>query len=279
MRSVVLWLLLIVAAAAAEYEDEPFRGIEQEDVGDVEVDEEDPDAPNDEEDVYYRRKREIHEPFDQHIRVKRCCEDRVRRSAEYIRTPRQVHQYEVHEFTDENDPSSAPYEEMLAASANHYHRVYAAPGASKSARYLNPDASSKNVLSTPSNHQPLNHAHFLPLQSNVLSGVNQPINNVPVLTLNQQNRRQLAQPSSFVSKLQGPAPFNVPAAISPVSSPEVSLASAPLVPLQQLDGDQSVAAAAHKHSQHAHVHAHSQSGGHGNHAKQFADQGGKVSRV
>ncbi|XP_063375168.1 histidine-rich glycoprotein-like [Cydia amplana] len=78
----------------------------------------------------YRTRRHVQEgPFEEHIRVKRCTyEDvplsRVRRS---LRTPRQVHQYEVHEFTDGESYPSPPYEEMLAASAEHYHKVYAAP--------------------------------------------------------------------------------------------------------------------------------------------------------
>ncbi|KOB72212.1 Uncharacterized protein OBRU01_12459, partial [Operophtera brumata] len=214
MRSVVLWFFLAVAVAAAEYDDEPLEEVEEEDVDDPYS-----HLPDEEED-YYRRKRDIHEPYEEHIRVKRCCEDRVRRSADYVRTPRQVHQYEVHEFTDEHDPSSPPYEEMLAASADHYHSVYAAPGAPKTARYLNPDVT--------------------------------------------------------------PAQFHVSSPVSPVLSSvshEVPLpvASVPSVPLQQLDGDQSAAAARHLHQQ-KHGHGHSQGGGHGNHAKHHKEQGVKTTK-
>lgn len=268
MRSVVLWFLVAVAVAAAQYEDEPSAEVEEEDVDDRYSHLSDP-----EEEDYYRRKRDVHEPYDEYIRENRCCGDRIRRSTEYVRVPRQVHQYEVHEFTDENDPSSPPYEEMLAASADHYHRVYAAPGAPKTARYLNPDVSStNNVLSVPQYHQPLNHAQIHPSQSNVLS--NQRINHNPALTQHQPN-----QPSPFLPKLQAPAQLHVSSipVLSPVSH-EVPLAvpSIPPVPLQQLDDDQSVAAAGH---QHKHSHGHSQGGGHGNHAMHHKGQGGKVSRV
>lgn len=128
MRPVFIWLIL--AVAAAEVVDEPW--VEEEDISDM-----DEDYQN------VRRRRDTHDagPFEEHVRVKRCCEEpRSRRSAEYVRVPRQLHQYEVHEFTDESEMASPPYEEMLAASANHYHKVYApAP------RYLKPDVISANV--------------------------------------------------------------------------------------------------------------------------------------
>ncbi|CAH0629163.1 unnamed protein product [Chrysodeixis includens] len=127
MRPVVIWLLL--AIAAAEVADEPW--VEEEDV-DESYDDYEP----------ARARRDVHDagPFDEHVRVKRCCEPRARRSAEYVRVPRQLHQYEVHEFTDDSEMASPPYEEMLAASANHYHKVYA-----PSPRYLRPDVASANV--------------------------------------------------------------------------------------------------------------------------------------
>lgn len=92
-----------------------------------------------------RSRRDVHDagPLEEHVRVKRCCEPRQRRSADYVRVPRQLHQYEVHEFTDDGEMESPPYEEMLAASANHYHKVYApAP------RYLKPDVNSANIAET-----------------------------------------------------------------------------------------------------------------------------------
>lgn len=151
MRSLVIWLLL--AVAAAEFAQEPW------------VEEEDVDEPYDveEEEVVYRRRRDVHDegPYDEHIRVKRCCEEpqRYKRSADYVRVPRQVHQYEVHEFNEDAEPSSPPYEEMLAAASDHYHRVYASPGAPKSARYLDPDVSSTANVVPPTHNAHTNHAN------------------------------------------------------------------------------------------------------------------------
>lgn len=123
-------VLLLLAVVAAEVAEEPW--VEEEDIGDMDEDYEKP-----------RIRRDIHDsgPLEEHVRVKRCCEElRNRRSAEYVRVPRQVHQYEVHEFTDESEMASPPYEEMLAASANHYHKVYVpAP------RFLKPDAVAANT--------------------------------------------------------------------------------------------------------------------------------------
>ncbi|CAB3241329.1 unnamed protein product [Arctia plantaginis] len=128
MRPVFIWVVL--AVAAAEVAEEPW--VEEEDVGDIDDDYD-----------TYRTRRDIHDtrPFEEHVRVKRCCEEpRIRRSAQYVRVPRHLHQYEVHEFTDDSEMLSPPYEEMLAASANHYHKVYApAP------RHLKPDVISGNV--------------------------------------------------------------------------------------------------------------------------------------
>lgn len=112
MRLVVC--LLVVAVAAAELINEPW------------YEEEDVDESYDDEEENYRQKREVYDPNADHTRVKRCELERSRRSLD--------RQYEVHEYTDENlDPSSPPYEEMLAASANHYQRFVAPP---KTARFL-----------------------------------------------------------------------------------------------------------------------------------------------
>lgn len=235
MRAVVVWLVVAAAVAVADVVDEPW------------VEEEDVDEPYEEtyedEHEHYRSRREINEdPYEEHVRVKRCCEEprRARRSYDYVRTPRQVHQYEVHEFTDDTDPSSPPYEEMLAASAEHYHRVYAAPGAPKSARYLDPEVSHVNVASAPVNNSP------------------------------------------FISKLSSQAPavfYHEQVALPPVLSPvevPIPVASVPLVPLKQLDGDQVLAAAGHHQHNHKNGHSHAQGGGHKKQAKHYAEHGGKV---
>lgn len=122
-------ILLLLAIAAAEVVEEPW--VEEEDVDDSYDDYE-----------QSRSRRDVHDagPLEEHVRVKRCCEPRQRRAADYVRVPRQLHQYEVHELTDDGEMESPPYEEMLAASANHYHKVYApAP------RYLKPDVNSANI--------------------------------------------------------------------------------------------------------------------------------------
>ncbi|XP_072941983.1 uncharacterized protein [Epargyreus clarus] len=116
-----VWLL-VVAAAVAEIAEEPW------------VEEEELEEPYDEYE-HNRERRDVHDsgPYDEHVRVKRCRDEpvyRERRSAEYTRTPRQVHQYEVNEFNEESSFPSPPYEEMLAASAEHYHK-FQAPGAAK----------------------------------------------------------------------------------------------------------------------------------------------------
>ncbi|XP_026326607.1 histidine-rich glycoprotein-like isoform X2 [Hyposmocoma kahamanoa] len=129
------WLLAIVALAFAQDVD---------DIGEPWVEEEELEEPymNEREDHTRSRKADVDEPYEEQVRVRRRCCDyeydpapprRMKRSPEpeqYNRKPRQVHQYEVHEFIDEGSSfPSPPYEEMLAASAEHYHRVYAAPGA------------------------------------------------------------------------------------------------------------------------------------------------------
>lgn len=272
MRSLVIWLLL--AVAAAEFAEEPW------------VEEEDVDEPYDveEEEVVYRRRRDVHDegPYDEHVRVKRCCEEprRTRRSADYIRTPRQVHQYEVHEFTEDAEPSSPPYEEMLAAASDHYHRVYASPGAPRSARYLDPDVSSTvNVVSQ--NTHPVhstNNANF-PVPS-----ASQPLYQAAHQNVYQSAEAAYrpAQPAPFTSPIHSVSPVqfthSLPVASSFVSSAPAevpaAVAAAPVVTLQQLDGDQSVAAGHHHHQKHG--HGHKQGGGHAHHAKHYGQHGGKV---
>ncbi|XP_068627855.1 uncharacterized protein [Battus philenor] len=122
MRLTLILVASFAALAAAEFED-PW------------VEEEELEEPYNEEDYRReRRRREVDEEAD--------CDvpERVRRSSEpdYVRRPRQVHQYEVHEFSEDAAQPSVPYEEMLAASAEHYHRVHPAPG-SKSSRHLHAD--------------------------------------------------------------------------------------------------------------------------------------------
>lgn len=290
MRSFVI--LLVLAVAAAEFSEEPW------------VEEEDVDEPYDveEEEVVYRRRRDVHDedPYEEHIRVKRCCEEprRVRRSADYVRTPRQVHNYEVHEFTDDADtePSSPPYEEMLASASDHYHKVYASPGAPRSARYLEPDVSSTvntfqnhnhqidppdyNYANAPvqSTFQPLQKAasehvqtlqkHQAQLNKPVQAGFKQsqaaPIKNLPIHSVS---------PSQFAHSPEVHAGVYV----SPPAEVPVPVAADPVVPLQRLDGDQIVAAGHHHHNKHA--HGHKQGGGHANHAQHYGQHGGKVSLV
>jgi hypothetical protein len=145
MRSAAFWLLALAALAVAEYEEEQW--VEHEDV-------DDPYEEEVKEEPYSRRRREayVENPYEEHVRVKRKCNDepeyRVRRSADNVRVPRQVHQYEVREFTDDFAPSSPPYEQMLAASAEHYQRVYVAPPPA-AARYLNQDVSGSASVASP----------------------------------------------------------------------------------------------------------------------------------
>lgn len=106
MRAII-WLLAVVLVAA-EIAEEPN------------VEEEDLEEPYNE--YPETRSDGDFEEFDETIREKRCS--RERRSAEYVRSPRQVHQYKVHEAVEEAAASAPPYEEMLAASAEHHHRVY-----------------------------------------------------------------------------------------------------------------------------------------------------------
>lgn len=245
----VFWLLAVALVAATEPGEEPW------------VEEEDLEAPyNEEPDAHERPNREtyVESPYGDHIRVKRRCsrcgyepEYRVRRSSEYVRVPRQVHQYEVHEFTDEGSFPSPPYEEMLAASAEHYHRVYAAPGAPGSAHYLQ-DVSPPQGGPIPAYVKP----------PAVVSVASSPVSSPYV--------------SPPVSYVNAPVPIAVrdPVAIAeaPVVGP-VPVASQPVVlPARQL-ADLS-AAAGHHH--HKHSHGHKAGGGHHKHSGHQAAHGGKV---
>ncbi|XP_028039535.1 uncharacterized protein LOC114249993 [Bombyx mandarina] len=226
MRSIV-WLLL-VAVAVAEVVDEPW------------YEEEDVDESYDDDDASYRKKREVYDPNIDHHRVKRCCEyekSRKRRSPA-VRAPRQVHHYEVHEFTDERlGPASPPYEEMLAASADHYQR-YAVPP--KSARYL--DHSVNHVSGA---HVPLKAAQINLSPSESVQFV--PIATDPITVVN----------------VDGPAPIH--------SGP---LTQSP----KKLDGGDLYGAAAGNHHKHTHGHGHTQGGGHANHGNHHAEHGGKTTK-
>lgn len=223
MRPVVIWLLL--AIAAAEVAEEPW--VEEEDVDDSYDDYE-----------ISRSKRDIHDagPFEEHVRVKRCCEPRVRRSAEYARVPRQLHQYEVHEFTDESEMASPPYEEMLAASANHYHKVYA-----PSPRYLKPDVNSANIAEA---------AKFAPKEAIVSEPV-----------------QFVASPPVAVPLASNPIPVENPIPVPVAAEPSI------LAPKQLAPGDLYGASTGH-HSKHA--HGHSQGGGHAKHGGHYGEHGGQV---
>lgn len=133
MRLVVFWVLFAIALA-------DIIDVEEEDLG-----------PDEEE--LTRKKRDVYDPTKDHTRVKRCCESKKtvdKEFSENIRVPRQVHQYEVHEATDDGSQSSPPYEEMLAASADHYHRIYTAPG--KTARFLDTQSSNADHINRVSQH-------------------------------------------------------------------------------------------------------------------------------
>ncbi|CAK1551504.1 unnamed protein product [Leptosia nina] len=109
MRAICIFTVALLAGVLA---DEPW--VQEEDL--------------DEHDDYHIDKRDIHidGPYDEHIRVKRGHG----RSKRY---KRQVHQYEVYEPFEEGYPAPS-YEEMLAASANHYHRYL--PPNTRIARHL-----------------------------------------------------------------------------------------------------------------------------------------------
>lgn len=257
----VIWFLA-VAIAAAEVAEEPW--VEEEDLEEPYSEERDEvysrrrrDVYDDEREEYHdRRRREayVEDPYEEHVRVKRRCEDepeyRVRRSADYVRVPRQVHQYEVHEFSDDSAPLSPPYEEMLAASAEHYHRVYAAPGAH--ARYINPEVSGVPA--------PIGVAHPVQFASAILPAPK------AASLVSEDHVKFVAPPNvqANVASVFVPNPVNVPVAAGPA-----------LQPLRQLaPGDQLGAAGGHHHK---HASGHEHGGGHDRHGKHYNEHGGKVS--
>lgn len=292
MRLVVVWLL-VAAFAAAEIAEEPW--VEEEDLEEPYVQERD---------VYHRRRREIYDgdrdeeihdrkrrevfnddreeefhdrrrreayvenPYEEHVRVKRRCEDepeyRSRRSAGYVRVPRQVHQYEVHEFSDDSTPLSPPYEEMLAASAEHYQRVYAAPAAH--ARYFNPQVSGVPI----------------PVGVAPVASVSHPVQfaSPPSAIFPASQAAPLVSAGPTNDHVQFVAPPNAQANVAPVFVPNpvnVPVAPEPLLqPLKQLAGDQYGSAAGHHHK---HATGHEHGGGHSRHAKHYGDHGGKVNRL
>lgn len=243
MRGTVIWPLLVVLATAQHQDFDDSSWIEEE--------------PEDgyEHEYNERSRRDIeYDPYDEHnnIRVKRYeDEHRERRSADYVRRPRQVHQYEVHEFTDEaSHPSSPPYEEMLAEAAEHYHKIYAAPGAPSSARYLQPDVSGGPIPVTVY-RQPSPAYYNVPSTPAPAKYSSVPLNVVPV---------PVSVPRNVAS---APVSGPIPVSFVPVSQPLLKLA----------DDDQSVAGAHHLHK---HAHGHEQGGGHKQAAHHHKDHGAKV---
>lgn len=274
-----LWLVLAAAAAVASADaGEPW--VEEEDL------EEDLDElyHEDHEELRERRRRDtyVERPYEEHIRVKRRCDDepapRVRRSAEYTHMPRQVHQYEVHEFTEEDGPPTLPYEEMLAASANHYHRVVAAPDA-RSARYVDP----VSAVGPGAQYAPANFLGSADPPENILYARNGfvPVGNANAASV---SVRAPATPASAPVS-HGPVQFVASGNVAPVLSASdpavgpVPVASEPaLVPLQQLaGGDLLSAAAGQKRSHHQpHSHGHTAGGGKSHNGGHHAKHGGKV---
>lgn len=304
MRSAI-WLLAIASAAIAQ---------DIGDAGEPWVEEEDLEEPyeNEREDHARTRKAYVDEPYDEQVRIRRRCCDyeydpslprRTRRSPEpeeYLRKPRQVHQYEVYESTDEGSSfPSPPYEEMLAASAEHYHRVYAAPGAPVAAHYLNPEVSaavpipfdvrsvsnvaqyaaaghaSRPVAFAPS-APPLKQGRALPL-SEAYTAVNS-ANPASVSV----NANKSVPPSIAVQFI---APLNAAAIPNALKAPDalvvgpapISMSPAQAAPPQQLADDLYSAAAGHHHQHHHHGgHGHSAGGGHNHHGAHHGAHGGKV---
>lgn len=245
MKPTLVWLLLLAAYVAAELE-EPW------------VEEEDLEEPyNEEEYAHERRAREV---VDEEAEAERCQREGLRSPAEdHVRKARQVHQYEVHEFHDEGAQPAVPYEEMLAASAEHYHKVYAPSGA-KAARYLNADVSrNPNNLAVhvvPSNPSP----QAAPFQA-------------PLAAPN---------PSHVIQPAPGSAPLNVPNPLhinSALGSGQ-GFVTVPAGPLQQqVQAADQFPAAGHHQVKHHGGHGHSQGGGHGHLAHHHNEHGAKVSLI
>lgn len=259
-----LWLLAIAAFTVAQ---------DAGDAGGPWVEEEELEEPyaNEREDHAHSRKAYVDEPYEEQVRIRRRCCDyeydpapprRTRRSPEpdeYIRRPRQVHQYEVHEFNEEGSSfPSPPYEEMLAASAEHYHRVYAAPGAPASAYYHSPEVSAEVPI-------PLG-VHSV---SNIAQGRALPLKQAYVAV-------NAANPASVSVKTNKPVPPSSPVQfIAPINTAPIALTApdapvvgpapipatpAPAAPPVKLASDLYSAAAGHHHQHHHHAH-----GGHNHH--------------
>lgn len=299
-----IWLLTVVALAIAQ------------DIGNAGqpwVEEEDLEEPyrDEREDHSRSRKAYVDEPYEEQVRIRRRCCDyeydpasprRMRRSPEpeeYVRKPRQVHQYEVYESTDEGSLPSPPYEEMLAASAEHYHRVYAAPGAPVSAHYLSPEVSEAVPIS-PGVRSDSNVAQFaaegagsairpvafapppqkqgrtLPI-SETYGAVNAA--NPASVSVNANKSVPPSRPVQFIAPVHAAAvPIALKAPDALVAGPApVQVSPAQAAPLQRLADDLHSAAAGHHH-QHKHHggHGHTAGGGHHHHGAHQAAHGGKV---
>lgn len=302
MRS-TFWLLAIAALTAAQ---------DAGDAGEPWVEEEELEEPyaDEREDHAHSRKAYVDGPYDEQVRVRRRCCDyeydpaptrRIRRSPEQEennRKPRHVHQYEVHEFTDEGSSfPSPPYEEMLAASAEHYHRVYAPPGAPDPVHYLNPEVSAEvpiplGVLSDSNIAQfaaagagaatrpvtiisrPQKHGRALPLREGSIA-----LNTVNPASVSVKANKSVP-PSSPVQFI---APINtatIPITFTAPDAPVVGPAPVPSTPVpaalpQRLADDQFSAAAGHHRQHHHHVgHSHNAGGGRHHHGGHGHSSGG-----
>lgn len=300
---VTFWLLALAALTVAQ---------DVGDAGEPWVEEEELEEPyaDEREDHAHSRKAYVDGPYDEQVRVRRRCCDyefepapprRVRRSPEpdeNNRKSRQVHQYEVHEFTDEGSSfPSPPYEEMLAASAEHYHRVYAAPGAPDSSHYLNPEVSAEVPIPLGVHSIP-NIAQFAPASAGTAT---RPVAIIPspqkqgralplrdaYVAVNTVNPASVSVKANKSVRPSGPvqfiAPINTatfPIAFTAPEAPVVGPAPVPSTPKpaappQRLDGDQFSAAAGHHHQHHHHAgHSHKTGGGHHHHGGHGHTAGG-----
>ncbi|CAH0717511.1 unnamed protein product, partial [Brenthis ino] len=223
MRRILL--LTLAAIALAEIVEPVF---EEEDLAQVEFSED-----------HERQQREayVQGPYEEHVRVKRCKDEpRVKRDA--VRNPRHIKQYEVHEHHDEGSLPSPPYEEMLAASAEHYHKVYA-----------------------PDQPRSLNEVKPGPLTFGV-----------PAV----DRAAQLLLPESVASYGHAHPHANFAPAPSNSAAPVgfVPLSAAPLT----VSDDLTPAAGSHQEKQHPHHHANSRGGGRQQHGKHYAEHSGKTSK-
>lgn len=297
------WLLAIVALAFAQDVD---------DIGEPWVEEEELEEPymNEREDHTRSRKADVDEPYEEQVRVRRRCCDyeydpapprRTKRSPEpeqYNRKPRQVHQYEVHEFIDEGSSfPSPPYEEMLAASAEHYHRVYAAPGAPAFTHHHGSEVSAEVPI-------PLSYHPVSKVVQFAAAGAGTATRPLAILPPQQKQGRQLplreayvavntANPASVSVKANKSVPPSSPVQyIAPVNTAPIPIAltapdalvvgpapvlsaPAPAAPPQRLAGDQFSAAAGHHQQHHHHVkHSHKTGGRHRHHGDHGHSAGG-----